>query len=102
MAATIDLLPVTQEQIAEFCRSHHIIWMAVFGSIARGEQRPDSDLDILVEFEPGYVFSLFEFSHIRFDLEEIFKRKVDLVPKALLKPLIRDEVIASAYAIYPT
>jgi uncharacterized protein len=101
MAATIDLLPATQEQIAEFCRSHHIVWMAVFGSTARGEQRPDSDLDILVEFEPGYVYSLFDFSDMRFALEELFQRPVDLVPKAGLKPLIRDEVIASARAIYP-
>jgi uncharacterized protein len=46
---------VPKEQLAEFCRRHHILKLALFGSILREDFRPDSDIDVLVEFEPGHV-----------------------------------------------
>jgi predicted nucleotidyltransferase len=68
--------------------------LALFGSVARGEDRPGSDIDLLVEFSrPTSLFELFD---IRRRLEEILGRRVDLVPRDGLKPRIRDAVLREA------
>jgi hypothetical protein len=68
--------------------------LALFGSVARGEDRPGSDIDLLVEFSrPTSLFELFE---LRRRLEEILGHRVDLVPKDGLKPRIRDAVLKEA------
>lgn len=48
-------IPITKEGLAEFCRKHHIIRLSLFGSVLRDDFKPDSDIDVLVEFEPGHV-----------------------------------------------
>ncbi len=63
----------------------------LFGSVARGEERPDSDIDILVEF--SRPVGLFDLTRVRVRLEEILGRRVDLVPRDGLKSRIRDEVL---------
>ena len=67
--------------------------IGVFGSFARGEERPESDIDVLVSFgKDGKTFD--NFMGIKFYLEDLFGRKVDLVTEAALKPLIRDPILA--------
>ena len=63
----------------------------LFGSVARGQERPDSDVDLLVEFDRPV--GLFDVTRLRIRLEEILARRVDLVPGDALKPRIREEVL---------
>lgn len=97
IATKVDL---PQEQLAAFCRRHHIAYLALFGSALRDDFGPESDLDILVEFEPGTKIGLLEFIGIQRELSTLLGRPVDLVPRDGLKWVIRDEVLASAEAIY--
>lgn len=90
----------TREKIADLCRKNKVRELSLFGSRARGDARSDSDFDLLVEFLPNSGMSLFEFSRMQIDLQTVIGSKVDLVPKAGLKPLIRDSVLAEAELIY--
>ena len=72
---------------------HHIRKLAVFGSVLHGDARPDSDLDVLVEFEPGHVPGL-AFFGMEQELSELLGRKVDLNTPQFLSPYFRDEVLA--------
>jgi predicted nucleotidyltransferase len=74
--------------------------LSVFGSAARGEMRPDSDIDLLVEFLPDAHVSLIEHAGLMLDLAKLLGRKVDLVSKRALKPLIRESVLADARLVY--
>ena len=65
--------------------------LALFGSVVRGEARPDSDVDILVKFSKPV--GLFEFIRLKHRLEEILGRSVDLVTRAALKPQLRDRIL---------
>ena len=99
MGETKSLLPT--EQIAAFCRRHHIRKLSLFGSVLREDFRPDSDIDVLVEFEPGHVPGFFRL----FDLEEELSRlsggrKVDLRTPQDLSRYFRDEVLAHAEVQY--
>ncbi|MBW0255684.1 nucleotidyltransferase family protein [Cellulomonas sp. PS-H5] len=66
----------------------------VFGSVARGEDGPDSDVDLLVDLEPGV--SLFDLGRAQVELEQILERPVDLVPARMLKPRVAATVQAVA------
>jgi predicted nucleotidyltransferase len=88
-----------KDKIADFCRRHHIRKLAVFGSELHGGSRPDSDLDILVEFEPGHVPGLAFFGMDQ-ELSELLGRKVDLNTPQFLSPYFRDEVLAEAEVQY--
>ncbi|MBI1788485.1 MAG: nucleotidyltransferase family protein [Acidobacteria bacterium] len=96
-AAQLNLPAV---QIAEICRRHRVRELCVFGSVARGDVRPDSDIDLLVEFDPDAGVGLLRFAHLMNELTDLLGKKVDLVPKQGLKPLIRDAVLADARVIY--
>lgn len=91
---------VPRDQIADFCRRNHIRWLALFGSALRDDFRPDSDVDVLVEFEPGTRVTLFILSRLQRELESIFARPVDVVMKDGLKRRIRDSVLGSAQMLY--
>lgn len=69
----------------------------IFGSVARGEDRPDSDLDIIVEMEKGA--SLLDIIAIKQDIEDILGRNVDVVTEASISPYIRDKVIGEAISL---
>lgn len=84
----------------DLCRRYGIKELALFGSATREDFCSDSDLDILVEFQPGVRNGLFAFVRLQQELETIFGRKVDLVPKDGLKPVIRDHVIESSWVIH--
>jgi hypothetical protein len=87
--------------IAEFCQRHHIRKLAVFGSVLHGDARPDSDLDVLVEFEPGHVPGLFRLAGMELELSALLGgRKVDLNTPLCLSRYFRDEVLAEAEPVY--
>ena len=86
--------------LAALCRRHGIERLRLFGSAVRGEERPDSDLDLLVGFRE--VKSLIEIVRIERDLAAYFGRSVDLVTEGELSPYIREEVLAQAAPLYAT
>jgi predicted nucleotidyltransferase len=88
-----------EEEIAAFCRRHRIRRLALFGSVLRDDFTPDSDVDVLVEFEPGTWVGL-RFFGMEQELSEILGRKVDLNTPGFLSQYFRDEVIAEAEALY--
>ena len=96
MAARIN---TDSQEIAEFCRRHHIRMLAFFGSVLREDFGPDSDVDVLVEFEPGHVPGLALFS-MEEELSRILRRKVDLNTRGFLSPYFRDRVLSEAEIQY--
>ncbi|OGX06797.1 MAG: nucleotidyltransferase [Omnitrophica bacterium RIFCSPLOWO2_12_FULL_50_11] len=92
-------ISVDREKIAEFCRRHHIGRLALFGSVLRSDFRPDSDVDVLVEFEPGHVPGL-DFFAMQDELSQILGRKVDLNTPGFLSKYFRDRVLAEAETQY--
>lgn len=92
-------LQVSTEKIAEICRRHQVREMAVFGSAARGELRPDSDIDVLVEFLPDAAIG-WDFFQLEEELSELFGRRVDLGTKRSLKPWVRRNALRDARVIY--
>jgi uncharacterized protein len=93
-------IEVPKKELAEFCRSRHIRWMACFGSAARDDFAPDSDVDFLVEFAPGHTPGL-EIIDIEEDLSALLGgRKVDIINRKYLNHRLRDRVLAEAEVIY--
>ena len=88
-----------EAKIADFCRRRHIRKLAVFGSALRDDFAPDSDLDVLVEFEPAHIPGLAFFA-MESELSEILGRKVDLNTPQFLSPYFRDHVQAEAEVLY--
>jgi len=86
--------------LEEYCRSDRIRELAVFGSVARGDFCPDSDVDLLVEFEPEAEVGLLDYARIQREMSTLVGRKVDLVPKDGLKPRIRQGVLDSSEVLY--
>jgi len=92
---------VDQNRIAEFCRKWRITELALFGSVLRGDFGPDSDVDVLVTFEPDAPWSLYEWADMTDELKEIFGRDVDLVEKdGLRNPFRRHAILRSKEVIY--
>ncbi|MBV8054396.1 MAG: nucleotidyltransferase family protein [Deltaproteobacteria bacterium] len=88
-----------RERLTGFCRRNHIRKLALFGSVLRDDFRPDSDVDVLVEFEPGHVPGL-RFFALETELSEILGRKVDLNTPRFLSPHFRGRVLAEAEVQY--
>jgi hypothetical protein len=86
--------------LAEVCRRYGVKELSLFGSSARGEMRPESDVDIMVEFEPGVRIGLIKFESLVDELESLAGRRVDLVTKRGLKPWVRPGVLKDARVIY--
>lgn len=86
-------------RLGEICRRYGIIELSVFGSVARGEAGPNSDLDLLYVLAPGRHLG-FSINRLEDELAEVFGRRVDLVSKAALHRAIRDEVLAEAQELY--
>ena len=96
MSARID---IPGAEIQAFCRRNHIRRLALFGSVLRDDFGPDSDVDILVEFEPGTRVGL-RFFGMEQELSDLLGRKVDLNTPGFLSEYYRDEVLAEAEALY--
>lgn len=86
--------------MADLCRRYGVRELSLFGSAVRGELRPGSDVDVMVEFDPGARIGLLKFESLSEDLEASVGRKVDLVTKRGLKPWIRPHVLKEARGIY--
>jgi predicted nucleotidyltransferase len=93
-------IDIPADEIAAFCRRHHIRSLSLFGSVLREDFRADSDADVLVEFEPDVQVGFIALSRIQRELADLLQRPVDLVPKEGLKPKIREAVLASAEVVY--
>ena len=90
-----------RKKIAEFCKRWSIIEFSVFGSVLREDFRPDSDIDVLVSIDPKAHIGLFEIAQMQIELENLFKRSVDLVEKeGLRNPYRRREILSTAQLIY--
>lgn len=94
--AKIDVPP---NVIAAFCKRHHIQELSLFGSVLRPDFGPDSDIDVLVEFEPEARIGL-KYFKIEDELTELLGRRVDLTTKDGLHALIRKEVLARRLVVY--
>jgi predicted nucleotidyltransferase len=94
-----EKIAIDRNRLAEFCRSNHICKLALFGSILRDDFRPESDIDVLVEFEPGHVPGL-KFFALERELSELLGRRVDLNTPNFLSPYFRGRVLAEAEVQY--
>jgi len=93
-------IPIDRDIIAEFCRRNHIRRLALFGSVLRDDFGPGSDIDVMIEFEPGQLVGL-RFIEIERELSSLLGgRKVDLITPKFLNRRIRDRVLASAEVQY--
>jgi len=92
-------IEIPKEKLADFCRRNRIRRLAFFGSVLRDDFTPESDVDVLVEFEPGTRVGLRFFGMER-ELSEILGHKVDLNTPGFLSKYFRDEVIAEAEVLY--
>jgi hypothetical protein len=93
-------LPLDPSILAEICRRHHIRKLSLFGSLLKGMARPDSDIDLLVEFEPEATPSLLTMAAIEIELSDLLSRKVDLRTAEDLSRYFREEVVREAEAQY--
>ena len=98
--ATVQL-PIPKKEIAAFCKRWEVTELSLFGSVLRADFRPDSDVDVLVTFSPKAEISLFDLVQMKLDLEEIFRRPVDVIEKdALENPFRKREILKTAQVIY--
>ena len=93
-------LDVQVPALVELCGRYQVRELLLFGSGARGTLRESSDVDLLVEFEPEAVVGLLRFHQLQQELERLFGRPVDLVPKRGLNPAIRNAVLAEARVLH--
>lgn len=93
-------LNIPSEKIAEFCKKNHIRKLSLFGSALREDFRFDSDVDVLVEFEPGTTVGMIRLGGLEIELGEILGRKVDLNTPGFLSKYYRDKVLAEAVVHY--
>jgi len=96
MAAKIQ---IDRKKIAEFCRRNHVRKLSLFGSVLRDDFGSDSDVDVLVEFEPGHVPGL-SFLSMEEELSKILGRKADLNTSGFLSPYFREQVLSEAEEHY--
>jgi hypothetical protein len=90
----------SMHEIEEVCRRYQVRELAVFGSALRSDFSAASDIDLLVEFEPEAQVGFMTLSRMQRELSAILHRKVDLVPKGGLKPIIRQAVLSTAQVLY--
>ena len=97
----IPHLVLSDDRIADFCRRWKITEMSVFGSVVREDFRPDSDIDVLVSFEAGAGWSLFDVVTIQEELAILLGRPVDLIEEAALRnPYRRAAILESKQIVY--
>jgi predicted nucleotidyltransferase len=97
-------ITIDKGRIASFCREHQILSLALFGSALRSDFRPDSDVDVLVEFLPGAKHGLFDLVRMQDELQKILRREIDLIDKTAIERsrnyLRRKEILNSVETIY--
>ena len=93
-------IAVDDKTIAAYCRRHHIVKLSFFGSVLRDNFRPDSDVDVLVEFDRQHIPTLLEVAAMESELSQLLGRKADLRTPEDLSQYFRDEVVATAKVQY--
>lgn len=93
-------LSVPREAVAAFCQRNHIRKLSLFGSVLRDDFRPDSDSDVLVEFEADVQISLFDMGRMQIEISELLGREVDFKTAGFLSRYFRQRVIDNAETIY--
>lgn len=93
-------LKIDQNKLEQMCRKYQVEFLGVFGSVARGEQRPESDVDLLVRFSPDAKIGYFKLYEIEKNFGQILNNPVDLVTEESLSPYIKDRVFSDLKAIY--
>ncbi|MBL8154506.1 MAG: nucleotidyltransferase family protein [Anaerolineae bacterium] len=95
-----ERIRIQPDELADFSRRHHIRSLSLFGSVLRDDFTPDSDIDVLVEFEPGAVVGFFELIDAQMELSDLLGRQVDLNTAGFLSPRFRERVQREAVRIY--
>ncbi len=96
-----DRLPLDADVLAQLCRQHRILKLSLFGSLLKGNARPDSDVDLLVEFEPGQEPGLIGVANLEAELSALLGgRRVDLRTARDLSRYFREDVVCSAEVQY--
>jgi predicted nucleotidyltransferase len=93
-------LDMPLKDIQSFCKKYPIRKLSLFGSVLREDFRPDSDVDVLVEFEPGAHVSYFDLAGMQIELEAIFGRPVDIGTPDMLRKHMSKQVLENAQVIY--
>lgn len=97
-------ISIPEDKIAGFCQRHSVRELALFGSVLREDFRPDSDVDVLVDFEPESHHGLFELVTMESELAEILGRKVDLIERSAIEKsrnyIRRKAILSSAETVY--
>ncbi|NOT31707.1 MAG: nucleotidyltransferase family protein [Planctomycetes bacterium] len=94
-------IPIDRDRLETFARRHGIRRLSLFGSVLRDDFRPGSDVDVLVEFEPGRTPGFFRLFDMQDELSALLGgRRVDLLTRDDLSPYFRDDVVRTARAVY--
>ncbi len=93
-------LRISSEELTKFCRRYQVRELALFGSMLGLDFDSDSDVDLLVSFEPAARITFLTLARMQRELEAIMGRPVDLVPRDGLKPIIRSQVLTTVRALY--
>jgi len=100
-AVAVPRITIPHNELAVLCRRWKVRRLSLFGSVLRDDFGPDSDVDVLVEFEPDGIPTLFTFEDLRRELSELFGgRRVDIVTPGSLHPLLRDTILDTAVEQY--
>jgi predicted nucleotidyltransferase len=91
---------IDRKKVADFCKQHHICKLSLFGSVLEHGFRPGSDVDMLVEFDPGATVGLISLAGMELELSKIVGQKVDLRTPAELSRYFRQDVLRSAEVQY--
>ncbi len=93
-------IPIDRPRMEALCRRHHVRRLALFGSVLREDFGPDSDVDVLVEFEVGRTPGFFRIFELEDELSEMFGRRADVRTLEDLSPYFREEVVQAAQPVY--
>lgn len=101
---TVAPLPISDAELRAYCQKWRIVELSLFGSAARGELGPASDIDVLVTFAPDAGWSMFDLSRARRELESLVGRRVDMIERPALQshhnPWLRSAILKEARVIY--
>jgi predicted nucleotidyltransferase len=89
-----------KEKLAEICTKNDVVFLAIFGSVVRGEHKKTSDVDIAIEFDKRKQKTLFDLIHVENELTGVFKRKVDLGIFSSLSPYVVEDVRKEMHIVY--
>ncbi len=89
-----------EEKLTKLCEENDIVFMAIFGSLVRGNYGKKSDIDILIKFEGGKCKTLFDLIEIEDELEKILGKRIDLLTVNSISPYLKDEILRSMKVIY--